>query len=140
MEKSDFTFFHPLRVRWSEVDAQGIVFNVNYPLYFDIGIWEYTRQLGYSRADAPEFVTARLECDFRASARFDEEIEIGVRTVRFGVKSTTLAFGAWRGETLLAEGRNTYVAVDRGTTQSTLLDEEYKRRIFGFERTPPARA
>lgn len=138
-QKTDFTFFHPLRVRWSECDAQGIVFNVNYFLYFDIGIWEYTRKLGYSKADAPEFVTARAECDFRGSAQFDDEIMVGVRTARLGTKSTAVAFGVFRGDTLLAEGMNTYVAVKRGTTETAPLDPDYIERILGFEKTPPTK-
>ena len=28
--RDDFAFLHPLRVRWAECDAQGIVFNANY--------------------------------------------------------------------------------------------------------------
>ena len=38
-----FGFFHPLRVRWSELDPQGIVFNPNYLVYFDIAVTEYMR-------------------------------------------------------------------------------------------------
>jgi len=116
---------------------QGIVFNVNYPLYFDIGIWEYTRALGYVIGDAPELVTARLECDFKGSAKFDDELLIGVRTKKFGTKSTQIAFGAFRGEELLAEGVNTYVAVERGTTQTRALEPDYVKRVLAFEKTPP---
>ena len=126
-------------MRWSECDAQGIVFNVNYFLYFDIGIWEYTRNLGYSKADAPEFVTARAECDFRGSAQFDDEITIGVRTARLGTKSTTVAFAIFRSDVLLAEGANTYVAVKRGTTETAPLDPGYVKRILAFEKTSPVR-
>ena len=28
--RDSFTFFHPLRVRWAEVDPQGIVLNGHY--------------------------------------------------------------------------------------------------------------
>ncbi|MEM8770409.1 MAG: thioesterase family protein [Pseudomonadota bacterium] len=137
LDRSLFTFFHSLRVRWNECDMQGIVFNVNYPLYFDIGIWEYTKALGYAKGDAPEFVTARLECDFRGSARFDDELQIGVRTVKLGTKSTRIAFAAFRGEDLLAEGVNTYVAVKRGTTATCELEPAYIDRVLAFEQTPP---
>ena len=30
MKRQDFKFFHPLRVRWAEVDMQKIVFNAHY--------------------------------------------------------------------------------------------------------------
>ncbi len=29
-QRQNYTFFHSLRVRWAEVDPQGIVFNGNY--------------------------------------------------------------------------------------------------------------
>ncbi len=138
MEFETFAFFHPLRVRWNECDMQGIVFNVNYPLYFDIGIWEYTRALGYDFGVAPEFVTARLECDFRGSARFDDELQVGVRTLKFGTKSTRIGFGVFRERELLAEGVNTYVAVKRGTTDTTALEPDYVKRVRAFEKVAPA--
>ena len=56
---ADFAFLHPLRVRWNECDAQGIVFNVNYFLYYDVAVWEWTRAPGYaSWADAPAVINA----------------------------------------------------------------------------------
>ena len=136
---SDFTFFHPLRVRWAECDAQGIVFNVNYFNYFDIGIWEYTRALGYRRDNAPEFVTVKAQADYRGSARFDDEIAVAVRCARLGTKSAVMAFAIFRDDELLTEGEMTYVAVARGTTQTCPLEEDYVARILAFEETPPAR-
>ena len=38
MNKSEFNFFFPLRVRYSEIDVQGVVYNAHYLTYFDIGI------------------------------------------------------------------------------------------------------
>ena len=35
MSREKFWFFYPLRVRYSEVDCQGVVFNANYLMYFD---------------------------------------------------------------------------------------------------------
>ena len=46
MAKQDFSFFHTLRVRWSEVDMQAIVFNGNYLNYFDVAFTEYWRETG----------------------------------------------------------------------------------------------
>ena len=43
--KSDFSFFHPLRVRWSEVDMQKVVFNGNYFNYFDVAVYESWRAM-----------------------------------------------------------------------------------------------
>jgi acyl-CoA thioester hydrolase len=47
--KSDFTFFHRLRVRWSEVDMQKVVFNGNYFNYFDVAVYEPSLETSVSR-------------------------------------------------------------------------------------------
>lgn len=139
--RDEFRFFHPLRVRWNECDAQGIVFNVNYLLYYDIAVWEYTRALGYRGwADAPEFLTVRAECDFKGSAIFDDEIEIAMRTSRFGTKSMAIAGAIFRGDDLLNVGRLTYVNVLKGTKETAPLDPDYVDRIIAYEMTPPERA
>ncbi|MGC3250907.1 acyl-CoA thioesterase, partial [Pseudomonas aeruginosa] len=47
-QRQNYTFIHSLRVRWAEVDPQGIVFNGNYQTYLDVPTIEYYRQLGLS--------------------------------------------------------------------------------------------
>jgi acyl-CoA thioester hydrolase len=51
MARQEFRFAHRLRVRWAEVDRQGIVFNGHYLTYFDVGITEYYRALGFPYPD-----------------------------------------------------------------------------------------
>src|SRR5262252_7116697 len=43
MQRTDFRFFERLRVRWAEIDAQQIVFNGHYLMYFDTAIAGYWR-------------------------------------------------------------------------------------------------
>ena len=38
------SFVHELRVRYGECDPQGIVFNANYLLYFDVAFTELWRE------------------------------------------------------------------------------------------------
>ena len=138
MDRDTFRFFHPLRVRWSECDAQGIVFNVNYFAYYDIAVWEYTRGLGYRGwEDAPEFLTVRAEADFKGSAVFDDELEVAMRTARFGNKSMAIEGAVYRGDELLNVGRLTYVHVLKGTRSTAPLDPEYVARVTAFENSPP---
>ena len=47
MARSDFRYFHPFRVRYAEVDGQGVVFNAHYLTYYDTAITEYLYELGY---------------------------------------------------------------------------------------------
>ena len=53
ISREQFWFFHPFRVRYSEIDGQHVVFNAHYLTYFDTTITEYFRALGYDQyADA----------------------------------------------------------------------------------------
>ena len=48
MGRSQFKFQTPVRVRWMECDAQGIVFFGAYMNYLEVGLSEYFRNLGFS--------------------------------------------------------------------------------------------
>lgn len=138
--RKDFAFLHPLRVRWAECDAQGIVFNANYFAFYDLAIWEWTKALGYKGwEDAPQFVTAHAECDFKNAAHFDEDLDIGIRAARFGTKSMEVATAIFRGDELLNIGKVNYVYVTPGTTQSAPLPEEFITRVTAFEIVKPER-
>ncbi|NOX83612.1 MAG: acyl-CoA thioesterase [Alphaproteobacteria bacterium] len=136
---SNFTFTHPLRVRWAECDAQGIVFNVNYFLYFDVGMTEYLRALGFEGDQVVEFFTVHAEADYRAPARFDDEVEVAIRCVRIGKTSMTLKAAIFRGDEVLTDGSLTYVHADVETQKKSPIPAAFVERIMGFEKTPPER-
>ena len=54
MTRNDFRFFDRLRVRWAEVDAQKIVFNGHYLMYFDTAVAGYWRALAMPYAQTME--------------------------------------------------------------------------------------
>ena len=83
MSREQFWFFHPLRVRYSETDPQGVVHNANYLMYFDTTITEYFRALGYDQqADAKrtgvDFHVVKSLIEYKAPVRFDQEIDVGI--------------------------------------------------------------
>ena len=126
-------------MRWAECDAQGIVFNVNYFLYFDVAMTEYMRALGYEGAMTMEFFTVHAEADYRAPSKFDDMIDIGARCVRLGEKSMTLSLAVFRGEELLTEGSLTYVHAELGTKNTSPLPPSFIERILAFEKIAPER-
>lgn len=111
-------FRHRLRVRWSECDLQGVVFYPNYLAYFDhlltelwreaVGPYSEITQLGI------DLVVAEAKVRYRASARFDDEIEIVATISRLGTTSMTTDLRIERVEdgALLAEGELRHVFVD----------------------------
>ena len=138
-EKNAFTLLHPLRVRWAECDAQGIVFNVNYFLYFDVGMTEWLRALGFGGDAMLEFYTVHAEADYKGSARFDEMIHIGMRCARLGRTSMTLEAAIFRGDDVLTQGKLVYVHAEPKTQTKTPLPEDFVARVLGFEKRAPER-
>ncbi|MBO1435965.1 thioesterase family protein [Meiothermus sp. CFH 77666] len=120
MNRCDFSFFHRLRVRWAEADPQGIVFNGHYLTYFDVGITEYWRALGIPYPSTVErygvdLFVVKATVEYHAPARYDDELDIGVRVGRIGNSSMQFVLGIFRGEAHLISGEVIYVAADAQT-------------------------
>src|SRR6185436_18541423 len=87
-----YRFFHPLRVRWAEVDKQDIVFNGHYLTYFDVAITEFWRAIGVpypaivERWGSDLFVV-KAGLEYHAPAHYDDVLDIGVRVARIGTSS-----------------------------------------------------
>lgn len=128
--RDDFRFLHPLRVRFSEVDAQGVVFNANYFVYFDTALVEHLRDCGVTfgtsfQAWGVETHVVDAQAQFHAPARFDDELYIGARVTRLGRTSFTHSFGVFRGEEHLVTGRIVNVCVDLKTKRPAPLPDEF---------------
>ena len=98
------------RVQFSETDMAGIVHFSNYYRYMEEAEHSYLRSIGLSvMMTLPDgtvvgWPRVRSSCSYEAPARFEDEIEIHVNVTRKGVKSLTLDFNFFRGETRLARG------------------------------------
>lgn len=143
-QRSDYSFFHRTRVRWSEVDAQGIVFNPHYLQFADLGWTEYMRSAGYPypqglvEYDADLFVV-HAELDFAASAVYDDELEIAVRTVAIGRTSLQIRVGILRAERVLCQIGLVYVTASRSARTPVPVPEPFAQRLCALEREPPQR-
>ena len=137
-----FTFRHSLRVRWSEVDRQGIVFNPNYLLYFDVGLTEYMRAIDYSYpqellSGGSDLFAVTSTINFRSPARYDDFIHIYFRTARIGRSSLGFEAAVAREATLLADGSIVYVNVGTELGKPSPVPDRLKERINRFEQTQP---
>ena len=114
MKRQDFRFFHRLRVRWAEVDMQKIVFNAHYLMYIDTAVSDYWRALAlpYEEAFAQlggELYVKKATVEFNASARLDDQLDIGMCCSRVGTSSMLFTAGIFRGDELLITGELVYV-------------------------------
>jgi acyl-CoA thioester hydrolase len=142
MARSDFTFSHPLRVRWAEVDRQGIVFNGHYLTYFDVGIIEYWRAIGHPYPDAllqegNDTFAVKATIEYSASARYDDLLDVLVRVGRIGRTSLQFLLEIHRGEAQLVSGELIYVNADAGTRKPAPVPAFVREAILRFERVPP---
>jgi acyl-CoA thioester hydrolase len=139
-----FTFFHRLRVRWAEVDPQAIVFNPNYFVYADVAFTEYMRAIGFAypaalEAAGTDLFAVSANANFRASARYDDELDVGFRAGRLGRSSIRFDVNVYRGPDLLVDIALTYVNATRASKRSEPLPPELTARIFAYEASAPAR-
>jgi acyl-CoA thioester hydrolase len=120
-------FVHELRVRYGECDPQGIVFNANYLLYFDVAFTELWRaavgpwqEMVQGGVDA---VVAEAGLRFRAPARYDDVLALEARVVDLGRTSLTTTIDVVRDGQTLVEGRLRHVFVDAQTWDKTAIPD-----------------
>jgi acyl-CoA thioester hydrolase len=137
--KADFRFNHKLRVRFAETDLQGIVFNGNYLIYYDVAWTEYFRALGMTWKDIVETgadtVLARTTIEFKSPAHFDEVLEIYTRVSKIGNTSITFDFEIYPEgeERLVGTSSSLYVCVDPKTLRPVRVPDMLRSRISEFE-------
>ena len=142
MSKGDFRFHFTLRVRWSECDAQGIVFNGRYLDYLEIAQSEYYRNLGmllYDETQRTYFDTAtvKITVEFKAPARVDELLDIYSRVAAIGSSSMTQHTEIYRDGTdeLLTRGETVYVDYDSDKGVARVVPDDVRELVEHFERT-----
>jgi acyl-CoA thioester hydrolase len=136
-------FVHKLRVRYGECDPQGIVFNANYLLYFDVAFTELWRaaigpwqEMVDRGVDA---VVADASISFRAPARFDDELELRAQLTRLGSTSITTQIDVVREQTVLVSGTLRHVCVATDTWAKTELPDWIRHGLRPFAATDAER-
>lgn len=136
----DFPVIYRRRVRYSDADAQAIVFNANYSVYFDDALTDFLDAAGLGIDALPqagyEIVLRRAELDFLGSGRIGDELCVGVRVARFGNTSMTMRGQVWkdgRPDTPLVEYTGIQVIVDAEHFQPTAIPDFVREAIEGLQ-------
>jgi acyl-CoA thioester hydrolase len=119
----DWPVIYRRKVRYSDTDAQGIVFNANYLRYFDDTITDYFDAIGLTPAEftgsGHDIVLAHAEVDYLGPARIGDVLVTGTRvaaigttSVRFDVETRNEATGS-----VVVRGELVQVIVDATTFQ-----------------------
>ena len=138
MIRSDFRFLDRLRVRWAEVDLQKIVFNGHYLMYFDTAVAGYWRALAMPYHPTMEQLQGDLyvrkaTLEYAASARYEDQLEVGIRCARIGNSSMSFAAAVFRGEQRLVHGELVYVYADPVTQTSRPVPQVLRDWLQDYE-------
>ncbi|EPG65178.1 acyl-CoA thioesterase [Leptospira wolffii] len=133
MKNDSLDFYHTLRVRYSEVDAQAVVFNAHYLTYFDTALNEYMRFLGFKYQErlaetGLDFVVTRSLIEYKSPARFDEELNIYVKagTVKPASIQWDIHVRKKSDDSLVCQGELTWAFVSLETRIPAKLPEIFK--------------
>jgi acyl-CoA thioester hydrolase len=136
MARQDFEFFYGFRVRYSEIDGQGVVFNAHYLTYFDTTITEYFRHLGfdyrsYVHETGQDFHLVKSLVNYEKPILFDADIDVGCRVGKIGNTSLTfiLEIFARDSDDRYSTGEIIWVNTDQ-TSHKTVPVSEDIRKLF----------
>ena len=132
-----FRFSARMRVGFDETDEQAVVYYGRYLAYVDRSRVEYLRHLGllHGLPEGQEYVMRRSSQEYEAPARFDDLLEVFVRTARIGRTSTTLEYRVRTTEdgTALAVVEQVMVLIDAASRRPVEVPLSWRRAIEHFE-------
>ncbi len=118
-----------IRVRYAEVDAMGYLHHARFLVYFEMGRTELLRRNGVRYRDLEEagrfYVVAKLDCRYRAPARYDDELTLTTTTRRLTPVLVEHGYELRRDRQVLAEAGTTLVCVGRDGRPTELPDAVY---------------
>jgi acyl-CoA thioester hydrolase len=123
-----------IRVRYAETDQMSVVYYSNYLVWFEIGRVELMRSLGLAYSQLEEvhgciLPVAEARCRYRASARYDDQIQIETEPAMVRASLVKFAYKIWRKANgveerkLLAEGETTHMVCDKQMNRKRLPEE-----------------
>jgi acyl-CoA thioester hydrolase len=133
------------KIRFSDTDAQGIVFNGNYATYIDDAVTDYLDGAGLPwdafKRSGYDMVLARSEIDFRSAARLGETLSTGARVARVGTSSVTFELRSWIEETarVVIDARLVQVIVDHETLRPKTVPAFFVDAVERLQGTPVGR-
>jgi acyl-CoA thioester hydrolase len=130
------TFNHRLRVRYNECDPQGVVFNAEYFVYFDVILTEFFRETigphGSTGRRGIDLVVAAAGARYLQAAGFDDELDLKLEVARLGTTSLATRIVVRHGSRTVAEGRMRHVFVDPATRSKRPITQAVRTALEPF--------
>ena len=124
-----------VRVRYAETDAQGIVHNANYLVWFEVGRSEFCRSKGFSYKQMEDeedalMVVAESYCRYKSPAFYEDVLTIRTKVGEVRSRSLAFVYEIFRAsdDTLIAEGETLHVVTDKDK-KVRVIPDAYRRLI-----------
>ena len=136
---SDFRFYHPIEVRYGDLDPQGHVNNAKHLTYFEQARIHYMIELGLFTKDQSFMqigvIVADVHITYLEPIYFGQNIKVGVHTAKLGSKSMTWEQNIVDADTgrEFARGEVIIVTYDYKDEKTIPVPQEWRERITSFE-------
>jgi acyl-CoA thioester hydrolase len=136
---SDFRFYHPIEIRYGDLDPQGHLNNANHLTFFEQARVAYMIELGLFTKDQSFMelgvIVADVHIVYLAPIYFGQNIKVGARAAKLGTKSMTWEQNIVDGDTgkELAKGEVVIVTYDYKEEKTVPIPQEWRERFIEFE-------
>lgn len=136
---AEFRFYHPIEVRYGDLDPQDHVNNAKYFTYIEQARVHYLIHLGLFRQGQSfmdvGIILADAHLTFKSSIQFGQAVRVGVRVARLGNKSMTMEYRIEDANSgaELASGSTALVAYDYRSRQTIPIPTDWREKISRFE-------
>lgn len=133
-----FKFFHPIEIRYGDLDPQGHVNNAKFFTYLEQSRVRYIINLGLWDGRSffkIGFVLADAQLTFKKEILFGTAVRVGVRVASMGNKSLIMEYSIedQDGVQEFAVGRTVLVTYDYQRAATIPIPENWRRAITEFE-------
>ena len=136
---SDFHFYHPIEVRYGDLDPQGHVNNAKHLTYFEQARVAYMIELGLFTRDQSFMeigvILADVHITYLEPIYFGQTIKVGVHAARLGNKSMTWEQNIVDADSSRELSRGEVVIVTYDYKQETTIPvpQEWREKFIEFE-------
>jgi acyl-CoA thioester hydrolase len=138
---TQFNFYHPIEVRYGDLDPQGHVNNASYLTYFEQARIAYIADLGLWTSGSfidIGIILADAHLNFRKAVVFGQAVRVGVRVAHLGTKSLRMEYSLQdkADGAEMANGSTILVTFDYRTGSTIPIPEHWRSAISLFENLP----
>jgi acyl-CoA thioester hydrolase len=133
-----YKFFHPVQIRYNDIDAQGHVNNARYATFIELARFRYITELGLwgglSFLDL-DLIVADMHIRYLAPIKLNQRIRVGTRVSRIGKKSMQFDHQIEDEDSgqVMATAEMVMVCFNYRTETTTPVSDDWREKISRYE-------